>query len=118
MVLVKFLKKKFEQFLEEYLEVDPQEKKQMNESLKQESKPKFIKSIFSKKKFKKNDKQFEKLLSFKQINVKCSKFADMLKDLPVDLKMMSLHELVIDIPWKNLFSKSVEIKVFLIRSSN
>ena len=110
-MLVRFLKKKFEQFLEEYLEVDPEEKQQMSETLTHEKKPEFLKSVFQNKKFKKSDKQFEKLLSFKVIQVKCFKFADMLKDLPVELKRMSLHELVINIPWKNLFSKSVEIKV-------
>jgi hypothetical protein len=118
MVLVKFLKKKFKQFLEEYLEVDPKDKEQMTENVEPEHKKKFIQSFFSKKKKNKNDKQFEKLLSFKVIKVKCSKFADMLKDLPVDLKQMTLHELVIDIPWKNLFSKSVEIKVIIIRCNN
>lgn len=111
MVLVKFLKKKFRQFLEEYLEVDPAEKQQMSESLRHEQKPELLKSMFGARRSKKSERQFERLLAFKVLRVKVAKFADALKDLPLDLAEVTLHELEIHIPWKSLFSKSVEIKV-------
>ena len=110
-MLVRFLKAKFQNFLENYLDIDPDEKEQVSTSLETEKKSGIIHYFSSKKSKKVVDKEFEKLLSFKLIHVKIEKFADMLKDLPLNLQKIKIHELVIDIPWKALFSKSVEIKV-------